>query len=85
MAFAAAARMCSGVMKSGSPRLKSKTWTPSAFSCRAFAPAARVADGCTPDAIFEMGIIPALPGDPARTTPRVRRPESLALYRITPR
>src|SRR5215469_2626513 len=45
--------MCSGVMKSGSPRLKSKTLRPSAFICLARAPAARVADGCTADAIFE--------------------------------
>ena len=49
--------MCSGVGKSGSPRLKSKTSMPSALSCRALAPAASVADGCTAAAILEIGII----------------------------
>src|SRR4051794_40335422 len=53
--------MCSGVVKSGSPRLKSKTPIPSAFSCLALAPAARVADGCTAAAILEIGIITKAP------------------------
>ena len=47
MAWAAARQMCSGVVKSGSPRLKSKTRIPSASICLALAPAARVADGFT--------------------------------------
>src|SRR5471030_1169414 len=47
--------MCLGVVKSGSPRLKSKTILPSVFSCLAFAPAASVADGWTAAAIFEIG------------------------------
>src|SRR5437588_5100204 len=47
--------MCAGVLKSGSPRLKSKTVLPSAFSWRALAPAASVADGCTAAAIREIG------------------------------
>src|SRR4051812_10640763 len=40
--------------KSGSPRLKSYTRTPSVRSCRALAPAARVADGWTAAAMREM-------------------------------
>src|SRR6516165_10555515 len=59
MALAAAWQMCSGVWKSGSPRLKSKTFTPSAFICLALAPAARVAEGWTAAAIREIGIISA--------------------------
>jgi len=55
----AALQMCSGVRKSGSPRLKSKTWMPSAFICRALAPAANVAEGWTSEAILEIGIINA--------------------------
>src|SRR5207249_7058225 len=54
MALTAAAQMCSGVGKSGSPRLKSKTVLPWARSCRASAPAARVAEGCTSAAMREM-------------------------------
>src|SRR5438128_9667930 len=54
MALRAAAQMCSGVGKSGSPRLKSKTVLPCARSCRASAPAASVADGCTSAAMREM-------------------------------
>src|SRR5262245_4695830 len=46
--------MWAGVLKSGSPRLKSNTVLPSALSCRALAPAARVAEGCTAAAIFEI-------------------------------
>src|SRR5437588_9770509 len=61
MALRAALQICSGVGKSGSPRLKSKTRIPSAFICLAFAPAARVADGCTAAAILEIGIIRAVP------------------------
>src|SRR4051812_8859412 len=61
MALMAALQMCSGVGKSGSPRLKSKTRIPSAFICLALAPAARVADGCTAAAILEIGIISAVP------------------------
>src|SRR5262249_42287777 len=53
MALTAAAQMCSGVGKSGSPRLKSKTATPWALSWRARAPAASVADGCTAAAMRE--------------------------------
>src|SRR5262245_22523241 len=53
MARAAAAQTCSGVGKSGSPRLKSDTLIPSAFICLARAPAASVAEGCTAEAIFE--------------------------------
>src|SRR5262249_6657082 len=53
MALTAAAQMCSGVGKSGSPRLKSKTLTPWALSWRARAPAASVADGCTAAAMRE--------------------------------
>src|SRR5438105_12946 len=59
MAWVAARQMCSGVRKSGSPRLKSKTWTPSARNCRALAPAASVADGCTAAAILDIGIVMA--------------------------
>src|SRR5262249_16392538 len=54
MALTAAAQMCSGVGKSGSPRLKSKTVLPWARNCRASAPAASVADGCTAAAMREM-------------------------------
>src|SRR5438876_1128789 len=54
MALTAAAQMCSGVGKSGSPRLKSKTVLPWARSCRASAPAASVADGCTSAAMGEV-------------------------------
>src|SRR5437868_2705162 len=55
--------MCSGVGKSGSPRLKSKTLTPSAFICLALAPAASVADGWTAAAIFESAsMVRLLPG-----------------------
>src|SRR4051794_19251392 len=57
MAWYAASQMWRGVLKSGSPRLKSKTVLPAAFSCRAFAPAANVAEGCTAAAIFEIGNI----------------------------
>src|SRR6266700_2653868 len=56
MAARAAWQMCSGVGKSGSPRLKSKTWTPSAFSWRALASAANVAEGWMDAAILETGI-----------------------------
>src|SRR5262245_28773406 len=55
MALTAAAQICSGVGKSGSPRLKSKTVLPWARSCRASAPAASVAEGCTFAAMGEMG------------------------------
>src|SRR5262249_29390370 len=54
MALTAAAQICSGVGKSGSPRLKSKTVLPWARSCRASAPAASVAEGCTFAAMGEM-------------------------------
>src|SRR5262245_21089447 len=54
MALTAAAQMCSGVGKAGSPRLKSKTVLPWARSCRARAPAASVAEGCTFAAMREM-------------------------------
>src|SRR6266542_6428020 len=54
MALTAAAQMCSGVGKSGSRRLKSKTVLPWDRSCRASAPAASVADGCTSAAMREM-------------------------------
>src|SRR5262245_48005380 len=47
--------MWAGVLKSGSPRLKSNTVLPSALSCRALAPAASVADCCTAAAILETG------------------------------
>src|ERR1700722_18435467 len=60
MALTAAAQICSGVGKSGSPRLKSKTGTPSALSCLAFAPAARVAEGCTAAAILDRAIMAVL-------------------------
>src|SRR5205823_11510834 len=53
MALTAAAQMCSGVGKSGSPTLKSKTLTPWLLSWRARAAAARVAEGCTADAMRE--------------------------------
>ncbi len=51
-------RRCgSGVLKSGSPRLKSKTLMPLARNSRALAPAASVADGFTDPANFEIAII----------------------------
>src|SRR5262245_43190687 len=49
--------MWAGVLKSGSPRLKSMMFLPSALSCRAFAAAAKVAEGCTAAAILETGNI----------------------------
>src|SRR5688572_1059195 len=59
MASSAALQMLAGVLKSGSPRLKSKTLMPAAFIWRALAPAAMVADGWTDAANDEMRIIAA--------------------------
>src|SRR5262249_59302358 len=57
----------------GSPRLKSKTLTPSALSCLALAPAASVADGCTAAAIFESAsmvrLLPRCVGVPSPAGP----------------
>ena len=54
MAFMAASQMCCGVVKSGSPTLKSYTFLPAAFSSRAFAAMANVAEGSRACTIFEM-------------------------------
>jgi hypothetical protein len=53
MARVAAWQMCSGVVKSGSPTLKSYTVLPAAFSSRAFAAIANVAEGSKAWTIFE--------------------------------
>src|SRR4051812_20938233 len=62
MAWYAASQMWRGVFKSGSPRLKSNTVFPPALSCRAFAPAANVAEGCTAAPLFEIRNMRLLPG-----------------------
>src|SRR5437868_478374 len=70
MACSAAWQMWSGVLKSGSPRLKSKTRLPSARSCRALAAAASVAEGVTAAASLETAIIKFPRGQSGRAASR---------------
>src|SRR5687767_1959675 len=67
--------MWAGVLKSGSPRLKSMIGLPSAFNCRALAPAANVAEGCTAAAILEIGSmeVSRVSGAWSETTPPALR------------
>src|SRR4051794_36229457 len=79
--------MCSGVMKSGSPRLEAETLTPWALSWRALAAAARVADGCTAAAILDMPMVILialrfLRGRSGWLIASQAHHESIALYRI---